>query len=66
MKKYELTSDTIQQGEIALYRIRALRDFGDVKTGGLGGYLENEQNLSHLGNAWVSDNARVFGDAQVP
>ena len=48
-----------------LYRIQAVRDFGDVKSGDLGGYIQGEHNLSHEGTCWVSDNARVFGEASV-
>lgn len=71
MKKYELTEETVKVSEITLYRIRAVRDFGSVKTGDLGGYIEKEENLSHFGNAWifgngkVSGNGKVFGNAKV-
>ena len=71
MKKYELTSETKEIYGATLYRIRALIDFGDVKCGDLGGWIEKESNLSHKGtawvddNAWVCDNARVGGDARV-
>lgn len=60
-EKYELLKDPI----INLYRIRALKDFSDIKAGTLGGYVENEDNLSHDGNAWIYGNARVYGDAKV-
>ena len=71
MKKYELTEETFTVFGKTLYRIRAVRDFGSVKTGEFGGYIEKEENLSHFGNAWiygdarVSGNARVYGDARV-
>lgn len=72
MKKYELTSEckTLDNGT-KLFRIRALRDFSNVKAGQLGGWVEKEGNLSHEGDAWVYDyaivcgKARVFGDARV-
>jgi carbonic anhydrase/acetyltransferase-like protein (isoleucine patch superfamily) len=65
-RKYELLEDqSILFGDTRLYRIRALKDFGDVKTGDLGGYIQAEKNLSQAGTAWVSDNARVFADAQI-
>lgn len=48
-----------------LYRIRALKDFGDVKAGDLGGDIEKEENLSQEGNCWVSDEARVYDNAKV-
>ena len=60
-EKYELLKDPI----INLYRIRALKDFSDIKAGTLGGYVENEDNLSHDGNAWIYGNAKVYGNACV-
>lgn len=75
MKKYELTNETYAGAGASfidtLYRIRALRDFGNVKKGALGGFVKSEDNLSHDGNCWiwdaatVYDNARVSGDAQI-
>ena len=65
MKKYELTEETKVIGGKTLFRIRALRSFGGIKAGDLGGFIENERNLSHEGNAWVGDNAKVGGDAWV-
>ena len=66
MKKYELLKkDTKELFGKTLYRIKALKNFGDVKKGDLGGYIEKEENLSHDGNAWVFDNARVYDDAWV-
>ena len=65
-KKYELTSETIETDDgITLYRIKALKDFGNVNKGDLGGFIESEDNLSQEGITWVYDNARVFGDAKV-
>ena len=77
-KKYRLLeNDTITVGSRTLYRIEALKDFANVKKGDKGGYIESENNLSHigdccvsgtarvLGNAWVSGNARVSGNALV-
>lgn len=48
-----------------VYRIRALRDFGDVKAGDIGGYIESEKNLSHTGACWVYDDACICDDAIV-
>ena len=63
-KKFELLlDDTITIFGIKLFRIKALISFGNVEEGGLGGYIEKEANLSFSGNAWVSGNARVDGDA---
>ena len=65
MKKYRLTEETTKVGNRTLYRIQALRDFGNVTKGDIGGYIESEKNLSQDGNAWVSGNARVYGDADI-
>ena len=66
MKKYELLKDdTKEVSGHTLYRIKALRDFGNVEKGDLGGYIESENNLSHYGNAWVFGDANVYGNAEV-
>lgn len=63
--KFKLTSETkIWLGK-TLYRIEALIDFGAVKAGEKGGFVETERNLSQEDNAWVSGNALVYGDALV-
>ena len=59
MKKYEL----VQEGN--LYRIIALRDFSNVEKGEKGGLVQFEDNLSHEGDCWVSDNAVISGNARV-
>ena len=64
-KKYKLTDETIEVEGKILYRIEALKDFGEIKKGDKGGFIESENNLAHEGDAWVSDNARVYGDACV-
>jgi hypothetical protein len=65
-KKYELVkNDTKSFLGKTLFRIKALKDFSIFKKGELGGYIEKEENLSQEGNAWVSDNAMVFGDAWI-
>ena len=64
-KKYELTNETMDFNGKTLYRIRALKDFGNVKKGNLGGYVESEKNLSHDGNCWIYDKAKVYGNAIV-
>ncbi|WP_208442503.1 hypothetical protein [Bartonella raoultii] len=63
-KKYELINESHVKG-ITLYRIRALRDFGDVKKGDIGGFIESEYNLSHQGNCWVYDDACVVSSGRV-
>lgn len=77
-KKYELTGESKSLADgIELYQIRALQDFGNVRKGELGGWIQREDNLSHEGNCWVSgdaivrdtamvyDNAKVSGNAVV-
>lgn len=72
MKKFELTRDFITNGfGKKMYRIKALVEFGNVKAGEMGGFVQKEENLDQCGNAWiynnatVYDNARVYGNAQV-
>ena len=48
--KYELTDETFWLLTHKLHRIKALKDFGDVKKGDLGGWIEKESNLSQDGN----------------
>ena len=64
-KKYKLTDETINLNGATLYRIEALKDFGEIKKGNKGGFIESENNLAHEGDAWVSDNAHVYGNACV-
>ena len=58
-RKYELTDETIICDGRILHRIKALRDFGNVKARELGGWIEKESNLSHSGNCWVYDEGEV-------
>lgn len=64
-KKYEFTEETLEWNGHILHRIKALRDFGKVKAGRLGGWIEKEDNLSHEGNCWVDNDAKVCGNAIV-
>ncbi len=66
MKKYEFTGETKEliSGAV-LKRIRAVKDFGYVQRGELGGWIENEENLSQEGSAWVGEEAAVWGNARV-
>ncbi len=58
MKKFELTSEFItNMFDVKLFRVKALVEFGNVKAGELGGYVEKESNISMVGDAWV------YGDA---
>ncbi|SRR6266436_2843407 len=65
-KKYELVPDRqIVVAGTTLYRIRALKDFGNVKAGDLGGFVASERNLSQEGTCWVADEAQVYDDAAI-
>ena len=46
-----------------LFRIECTKDFAEIKAGTLGGYIEKEENL--IGNAWISDDAKVYDKAHV-
>ena len=66
MKKFKLTSEFIVDiSGVKLFRIKALIEFGNVKAGDLGGYIEKEENLSHMGDAWIYGDAQISGNAQV-
>ena len=60
-KKYELIPSDME----GLYRIKALKDFNDVKNGDIGGYVESEKNLSQYDDCWIYDNAIVHDNAVV-
>lgn len=64
-KKYEVTNITMEFGERTLYRIRALKDFADVKTGDLGGWVSGENNLSQEGNCWIYDEAKCMDNSKI-
>lgn len=64
-KKYRLTDEIRNENGNILYRIQALKDFGYVKAGNIGGWIESEDNLSHEGDCWVNDNAMVYGKSEV-
>lgn len=62
-KKFELTEKfIINNSGIKLYRIKALKDFSDVKKGDFGGYVQQESNLSQFGDAWGYGYAQVSDD----
>ena len=64
-KKYKLTEETLAVDGHVLHRIIALRDFGGVKKGDLGGFIEKESNLAHDWNCWIYNDAVVLGNAEV-
>ena len=64
-QKYKLTDETIELCGVTLYRIEALRDFGNVKAGDKGGFIQSVLNLSQEGDCWIYDEAKVCGNARV-
>ena len=63
--KFELTEETIQSNGHTLHRIKALKDFGSVHKGDIGGFVEKKTNLSQKGNCWIFNDAKVFDNAIV-
>lgn len=86
MNKYEI--DFSKKGvifnkktgeEVEIYQIRALIDIPSVgvKAGDMGGFIEEESNLSQIGNCWVfpnsvvgqesivMENAAIHGESQI-
>ncbi len=59
MRKYEFTGDTCEYLGKILHRIVRLRD------GQMGGWIETEINLSHEGDCWIYDEAKVYGNARI-
>ena len=64
-QKYTLTNISITFNSRTLYKIKALRSFSNVRAGDLGGYIQSESNLSHDGDCWVYNNAKVYGRAEI-
>ena len=66
MEKYELIKETETCSKRRImYRIRALKDFSDIKAGDVGGWVCSENNLSQEGDCWIYDEARCLDDARV-
>lgn len=62
-KKYELYPDYDYSKGAPLMRVRALRDFGDVKKGDLGGVVSGEHNLPQSGDCWLSYWCKLLGQS---
>lgn len=61
----EIDDDVFEYEQTTLHRIKAIKDFGNVHAGDLGGFIEKEENLSQDGDCWVAENAQVYDDAKV-
>ena len=64
-RKYEMTNITMEFEERTLYRIRALKNFRNVKAGDLGGWVSGEYNLSQEGECWIYDEAKCMDNARM-
>lgn len=53
------------ENEFGMRRVQALRSFGDVHEGDIGGYIQDEMNLSERGSCWIYDDAMVMGSSRV-
>ena len=68
MSKYELIrldTNTTEYKDGLRYRVKALKDFGSVKKGDIGGFVTNEHNLSQDGNCWIYDDAKIFDSSEI-
>ncbi|MEE7531999.1 MULTISPECIES: YdcK family protein [Klebsiella] len=74
MRKYCLSEKVRQfhyeedgnKHSVNLRQIVALRDFSDVKVGDEGGWLDDEEALSHSGGCWIYDaNSAVFDGSRI-
>ena len=62
---YNPQTERMEAEVVTFHRVRAKKDFGDVKAGQLGGHVESASNLSQEGDCWIGDNAFVGGKATV-
>ena len=64
--KYEILKDrSITIDGHTLYRIKLVTSLPFAPAGTLGGFIENESNLSQVGTCWVADEAAVYGHSVV-
>ena len=63
--KYKFTGETKTIFGRTLHQIVCVTAFASTAAGDVGGWIEKEGNLSQFGDAWVSGNAQVYGDARV-
>ena len=64
-RKYKITNNTMEFEGRTLYRIRALKDFSNIKKGDLGGWIQTEDNLSQEGYCWIYNNAKCMDSARI-
>ena len=62
--KYELIEEESNiYGYDKVYRVKALKDFGDVKIGELGGIVTDRWNLSQEGDCWIGEYVKLVGSS---
>lgn len=64
-KKYKFLRRTRLVNGFKLRQIVAVRDFGSVKAGDLGGFIEKEDTLSHHDTCWIDADSFVYGDSLI-
>ena len=68
-KKFDLTNQKyiiLPTGSAVTCRqVLALKDFGDIRAGELGGWVEQGSNLSQEGNCWIGPSVVLTGDTRV-
>lgn len=64
-EKYIFTDESIMVGKRTLHRIKATKNFGNVKAGDLGGFIEFKENLSQIGTCWIAEHAQVYENAHI-
>ncbi len=65
MNKYDLTTNTKIVDGFTLYQIKALRDFGNVKAGHMGGWIDDTSTLDHETDSWIDETSKVFAGSSV-
>ena len=65
MNKYRITDEQTIFNDRVLRRIQAIQNFGNIKEGDLGGWVQGEWNLSQEGECWIWKNGMVFDKAKV-
>jgi hypothetical protein len=63
--KYILTNNTRVLHGVTLYQIRAIRDFGNVRAGDLGGWVSDDERLAHAGRCWIAQQAAAYENGQI-
>ena len=63
--KYAITSNILTIDDRDFFQVKALKDFGSVKAGDLGGYIQSSENLSQEGNCWIGQDVVLMDDARV-